>query len=248
MTGCAALSSSLLLREGGSLCGGVIHRARLSLFFCSSFPRKRESSFCLCPSFPRALSGALNSRRAGHPVTLLFCFSLRARLPLVLWTSGSLSCQQRQESNQRNAAPGAAPSALRAPGTRGHAGVRSMDIRVHSRTRAHPARDPMGESVMPSPRLTGTQNQKTDQEPSAEGLLLALARTMRAAVASPGPHYIAAAADEKARRVGAMDRADSAIAQGCAISGTRPLTRTLRAGARRAQCSGAASFGYFSSL
>ncbi|RJG35796.1 hypothetical protein D1Z90_20775 [Motilimonas pumila] len=77
-----------------------------------------------------------------------------------------------------------------------------MDIRVHSRTRAHPARDPTGESVMPSPRLTGTRDQEQkEQEPSAGCLALALssARTMRAAPAFPGPHYIAAAADEKAR-------------------------------------------------
>ncbi len=69
---------------------------------------------------------------------------------------------------------------------------------------------------------------------------------MRAAPALPGPHYIAAAADDKARRVGAMDRADSAIAHGGAISGTRPMSRTLWAGCpHRAQCSGACLFAYF---
>jgi len=200
--------------------------------------RWRPAIQAFCSSFPRALSG--------NPATLLWFFCvLRTELPLVLRTSGSLSLACARESNQREHTSGAAPFALRAPGSRGHAGVRSMDIRVHSRTRAHPARDPTGDSVMPSPRLTGTRDQKTDQKPPPTKTAVAWARTMRAAPASPGPHYIAAAAVDKARRVGAMDRADSAIAHGCVISGTRPMARTLRAGARRAQCSGVCFFDDF---
>jgi hypothetical protein len=53
---------------------------------------------------------------------------------------------------------------------------------------------------------------------------------MRAARASPGPHYIAAAADAQTRRAGAMDRAHSAIANGLANSRTRPMSRTRSAG------------------
>ena len=55
-----------------------------------------------------------------------------------------------------------------------------------------------GDSGLTPPRLTGPK-----------GFCAQDAR----ALLFRGPHGLAAAADEKARRVGAMDRADSAVAQ-----------------------------------
>ena len=66
-----------------------------------------------------------------------------------------------------------------------------------------PARDPTGGSGLPSPRLTGTRGSRAK----------ASARRTRALWLFRGPHGIAAAVDEKARRVRARDRAHSAIAQ-----------------------------------
>jgi len=84
-----------------------------------------------------------------------------------------------------------------------------MDIRVHSRTLAHPARDPRGRVRHALAAADGDPRSKDGSKTVPTKVAVALARTKRAALASPGPHYIAVAADEKARRVGAMDRADS---------------------------------------
>ena len=98
---------------------------------------------------------------------------------------------------------------------------------------------------MPSPRLTGTRDQKQKKakaEQSAESLRLALLWRARCALLRLHrvPITLRRQRTKRPARVGAMDRADSAIAHGCAISGTRPMARTFRAEARRAQCSGAA--------
>ncbi len=187
-------------------------------------------------------SNSGRSYRAPHQ--LWFFCALGAELPLVLRTSGSLSLACARESNQREHTPGAALAAsLRVREVMpGFARWTSVSIRELARIlRATLA----GESVMPSPRLTGTRDQKTDQGPYLRRRLLlgragcALLRLFRV------PITLRRQRTKRPARVGAMDRADSAIAQGCAISGTRPLTRTLRAGARRAQCSGACLFAYF---
>jgi hypothetical protein len=68
---------------------------------------------------------------------------------------------------------------------------------------------------------------------------------MRAALASRGPHCIAAAAVDQARRGGARDRADSAIAQDVQLAEPDRCRGPFVQDARRAQCSGVHFFGYF---
>jgi len=72
-----------------------------------------------------------------------------------------------------------------------------------------PARDPTGDSGLPSPRLTGPGH----QEQQRERLFCFCAQDTRALL-FPGPHGIAAAAGDQAPQGGgARDRADSAVAQ-----------------------------------
>jgi len=155
---------------------------------------------------------------------------------------GSLSLACARESDQREHTPDAAlPAAVREvrPGF-----VERPSLCVQ-RTRAHRARDLSGISVLPSPRQTGTRRSTARSKATACDAfafpLPCFCAQERAASALPGPHCIAAAAVGKARRVRAMDRAHSAIAHGRAISGTRPLMRTRRAGC----ASGAMLWGAF---
>jgi len=77
-----------------------------------------------------------------------------------------------------------------------------------------PARDPTGDSGLPSPRLTGPRI-KSSRAKAASLLPFAFcfcAQDARALL-FPGPHGLAAAAGDKARRVRARDRAHSAVAQ-----------------------------------
>jgi len=71
--------------------------------------------------------------------------------------------------------PGSRASALRAAGAQGQAGVRSMGFLPIRELARIPARDPTGDSGLPSPRLTGPE----DQEPE-------LLRAGRARFALPG--------------------------------------------------------------
>jgi len=101
--------------------------------------------------------------------------------------------------------------------SQGQAGVRSMGI-LPIRELVRILRATLtGWSVLPSPRLTGPEIKSKGKGRFAS------ARRTRALWLFPGPHGIAAAAVDKARRVRARDRAHSAAAQGCAVSGTRPL-------------------------
>jgi len=77
-----------------------------------------------------------------------------------------------------------------------------------------PVRDPSGDSGLPSPRLTGPRI-KSSRAKAASLLPFAFcfcAQDARALL-FPGPHGLAAAAGDQARRVRAMDRAHSAVAQ-----------------------------------
>ncbi len=91
---------------------------------------------------------------------------------------------------------------------------------------------------------------KAKAEPRVERLLLALAsaRTTRAAPASPGPHYIAATADDQARRVRARIARIPLLHTDVQLAEPGRCRGPYGQDAHRAQCSGAASFGYFSSL
>jgi len=71
-----------------------------------------------------------------------------------------------------------------------------------------PARDPVGLFRPDLAAADGAQN----QEQRLRGFS-ASARRTRALWLFPGTHGLAAAADDQARRVGARDRADSAVAQ-----------------------------------
>jgi len=112
---------------------------------------------------------------------------------------GSLFFACTKKSNQKKCTPGAAPSALCAAGAQGQAGVRSMGILPIRELARIPARDPAGDSVLPSPRLTGPRI-KSSQAKAASLLPFAscfCAQDARALLL-PGPHGLAAAADEKA--------------------------------------------------
>ena len=182
-------------------------RARLSR---SSFRRKPESSvFAFCSSFQRLSTAEWLVKLEssfGFVLDSALTASLRfsARIP----ASGLLSLAYARESNQREHPPGAAPSALRAAGPQGQAGVRSMGILPIRELARIPARDPAGDSGLTSPRLTGPRIKSRGKSCFA----LASARRTRALCSSRGPYGLAAAADDKARRVGARDRADSAVA------------------------------------
>ena len=97
--------------------------------------------------------------------------------------------------------------------SQGQAGVRSMGILPIRELARIPARDPTGDSGLPSPRLTGPRIKSNGKSKSCFALLFASARRTRALWLFPGPHGLAAAAADQARRVGARDRADSAVAQ-----------------------------------
>ena len=96
------------------------------------------------------------------------------------------------------------------------------------RTRAHRARDPADISVPPSPRQTGT-----DRKPRAG---------CAPRFSSSGSPLHCGGSGRSGPRGAREDRAHSAIAHGRAISGIRPLTRTLWAGCPK----GAMLWGAFS--
>jgi len=167
--------------------------------------RSRYRGF-LCSSFRQGLS---ESRLQGcRPVNIASgCY----RVPSVFRARparGSLSLACARESNQREHLPDAAlPAAVREvrPGF-----VERPSLCVQ-RTRAHRARDPTDVSVLPSPRQTGTEDHKPDQKQQRAALFLCFCAQERAALASPGPHCIAAVAVGNARRGCARDRADSVV-------------------------------------
>jgi len=72
-----------------------------------------------------------------------------------------------------------------------------------------PARDPVGRFRPALAAADGAQDQEQRQKLLCSGFCAQDAR----ALLFPGPHGIAAAAADQARRVGARDRADSAVAQ-----------------------------------
>jgi len=210
-----------------------------SLLLSSSFRRKPESSvFALArhssaswnPAFAVAFDSALTA-------SLRFSARIRA--------SGSLSLACARESNQREHTPEAAPSALRAAGAQGQAGVRSMGILPIRELARIPARDPAGDSGLPSPRQTGPRIQSNGQSKSGFALSFASARRTRALCSSRGPMALRRQRTIRPRRGAREGSRAFRCCTGCAISGTRPLTRTVRAGARTAQGAGACFFGSF---
>jgi len=107
-----------------------------------------------------------------------------------------------------------------------------------ARTRAS-LRSDMRAFPPPSPAMLGAvkgeENQKPGQEQRRAVLLLCscpcFCAQERAALASPGPHCIAAAAVGKALQGAARGIAPIPLSgQGRAVNGTRPLTRTRSAG------------------
>jgi len=121
---------------------------------------------------------------------------------------------------------------------------------AHSRTRARPARDPAGDSGLPSPRLTGPRIKSNRKSKSGFAsafrlLLFASARRTRALCSSRGPHGLAAAAGDQARRVRARDRAHSAVAQDVQSAEPDRWRGPFGQDARKAQGAGACFFAYF---
>jgi len=193
-----------------SRAGGAFNSRRLVIQFLlcssSSFRRKPESSVLLL---------ARHSSASWNPAfALAFDFALTAslRFSARIRASGSLSLACAREINQREHPPGAAlPAAVRKvrPGSLdGHP--------AHSRTRAHPCARPYGRLRPDLAAADGAQDQEQRQEQKRLCFRLSLfasARRTRALCSSRGPHGLAAAADDKARRVRARDRAHSAVAQ-----------------------------------
>jgi len=138
------------------------------LCFGSSFRRKPESSvFAL-----DLLEGA----------SLRFSARIRA--------SGSLFFACTKKSNQKKCTPGAAPSALRAAGAQGQAGVRSMGILPIRELARIPARDPAGRFRPDLAAADGAQYPEQQQEQKLLCFCLSLfasARRTRALCSSRGP-------------------------------------------------------------
>ena len=148
-------------------------------------------------------------------------FSARIR------ASGSLFFACTKKSNQKKCPPGAAPSALRAAGAQGQAGVRSMGILPIRELARIPARDPIGRFRPALAAADGAQ----DQEQRRVRLFCSgfCAQDARALLSPGSPWPCGGSGRSGPAGVRARDRAHSAVAQGCAISGTRPLARTRRA-------------------
>ena len=73
-----------------------------------------------------------------------------------------------------------------------------------------PARDPVGRF---RPALAAADGAQDQEQQSKSCFASCFCAQDARALLSPGPHGLAAAADDQARRVGARDRADSAVAQ-----------------------------------
>ena len=129
--------------------------------------RLARMASCDRTKFLLVIPAALNSRRAGQAgIQPLLCFGL---------FKSRASTRPTDERVTFFACPTKVTKEMH-PGSRALRATRYGFARscrgsleghpVHSRTRAHPARDPTGESVMPSPRLTGTRGQKPGQKQS----------------------------------------------------------------------------------
>ena len=153
---------------------------------CSSFRRKPESSFGC------ALDSALTT-------SLRFSARIRA--------SGSLFFAYTKKSNQKKCTPGAAlPAAVRKVRP-GFARWASLPIRELARI---PARDPTGDSGLPSPRLTGPKIKSYACEAFCSGFCAQDAR----ALALPGDPWPCGGSGRSGPvGVRARDRAHSAVAQ-----------------------------------
>jgi len=187
----------------------------------------RHSSGSWNPAFAVALDSALTA-------SLRFSARIRA--------SGSLSLACARESNQREHPPGAAPSALRAAGAQGQAGVRSMGILPIRELARIPARDPVGRFRPALAAADGAQ----DQEQRRVRLFCSgfCAQDARALL-SPGSPWSCGGSGRKGPQGAREGSRAFRCCTGCAISGTRPMTRTVRAGARTAQGAGVCFFAYF---
>jgi len=121
--------------------------------------------------------------------------------------------------------------------SRDQAGVRSMGILPIRELARIPARDPAGDSGLTSPRLTGPRIKSQGKSCFA----LASARRTRALCSSRGPMALRrqrAIRPHRGRREGSRR---FRCCTGCAISGTRPMTRTHWAGCPK----GARRWGVF---
>jgi hypothetical protein len=151
-----------------------------------------------CRSTEAGLSTAVGG---GHPATLLllFWFKSRASTRPADERVTFFACPKKVTKEMPPGAALAASLRIREVMS-GFARWTSVSIRELARLLRATLK---GLSVMPSPRLTGTRDQKTDQEPYLRRRLL-LGRARCALLCFSGSHYIAAAADDEARQ-GARD-------------------------------------------
>jgi len=184
--------------------------------------RSRYRGF-LCSSFRQGLP---ESRLQGcRPVNIVSdCYRVHSFFRAHP-ARGLLSLACVRESNQREHTPDAAlPAAVREvrPGF-----VERPSLCVQ-RTRAHRARDSASISDLSSPRQTGTEDHEPDQERGLEGIASARRSALPWLLRVP----IALRRQRSETPAGAA-RGIAQIplsAQGCAVNGTRLLTRTWRAG------------------
>jgi len=211
----------------------VIRRARL---FCSSFQWfsttrrlvKLESSFCFGSSFRRKPESSVFALDLFKGASLRFSARIRA--------SGSLSLACARESNQREHTPGAAPPAAVRKVRPGFARWASCPF---ANSRASLRATLSGDSGLPSPRLTGPWIKSNDNSKSgfASAFRFSLLRAGRARSALPGDPWPCGGSGRKGPQGRREGSRRFRCCTGCAISGTRPMTRTLWArcpkGARR---------------
>jgi len=147
--------SSFLRRRQPAPCSIARHsRASANPAYCSSFPRKRESSsffvFVLFgvaePELPLLLrrSPCSSFLRRQESSSFFRSCVLGQELPLLLRRSGLLLFACPKRSNQEKGHPGRSrpPHSPCAAGSRAHSGACRTYVRIHSARRVHRARAP----------------------------------------------------------------------------------------------------------
>ena len=117
---------------------------------------------------------------------------------------------------------------------------------AHSRTRAHPCARPYGRFRPALAAADGAQDQEQQSKSCfASAFRFLLLRAGRARSALPGSPWPCGGSGRKGPQGAREGSRAFRCCTGCAISGTRPMTRTVRAGARTAQGAGVCFFAYF---
>jgi len=209
----------------------------LLLCLCSSFPRRRESSSCF------ALGR--HSGESRNPVSLLL-ICLRAHpfvFPLASVRAGHFSLLAQRKVTKRNAPREPRPPRYARRVRKVRPGFARWASCPFANSRASLRATLPGDSGLTSPRLTGPSIQSNSKSKScfASAFRFSLLRAGRARSAPPGAPWPCGGSGRKGPQGAREGSRAFRCCTGCAISGTRPMTRT-----RRARCaSGARRWGVF---